>query len=255
VTTASILTIGTEITDGQIVDKNSQWLSEQLTTMGVQVELHCSLPDDKDIIVTTLNKLNLHSNLVFFCGGLGPTSDDLTRLALAEYFNLPLELDVEAWDLIRSKLSQKNVTLREGHKLQAMLPKGSKALLNSVGIAPGICLSTFNKTVFALPGPPNELQSIWQEHIAPMIERMSIQRETVLKKWLCTGIPESELAHITEVFFKNKPGIQRIGYRFQRPNVEVKVWHQENLKSIPRLFDEYERLIKEYLLPSSAGIK
>lgn len=249
--TACIFTIGTEITDGQITDRNSQWISEQLTDLGVSVQMHCSLPDDQKMIVQYLKKMEPKTNLIFISGGLGPTSDDLTRNAISEYVSLPLALDNSSWMEIQKKLSSRNVTLREGHKNQAMLPRGAQALQNSVGIAPGIFLQHSDSSLFILPGPPRELQAIWEEHVTTYIKSLNIETKEILKKWMCHGIPESELAFLTDNFFRSKNLPVRIGYRIHKPNVEVKVWFDKNQDHLDTLCTEFEEILKTYLEPIS----
>lgn len=247
---AAIFTIGTEITDGQITDRNSQWMSERLTDFGLNVLLHASLPDDKDQIVQFLKTVADPFDVVIFGGGLGPTSDDLTRFAVAEYVSLPLVIDEPSWSRIFDRLSTRKITIREEHKTQAMIFKGSKALSNSAGSAPGIHLEYRNKHFFLLPGPPQELQAIWDDHIAPFFKSKNIQNNQKLKKWMCEGIVESELAHITDTFFKNKPYLIKTGFRLHKPMVEAKVWYKET-PDVPGDFRDFELLIQQFIIKES----
>ncbi len=247
---AAIFTIGTEITDGQITDRNAQWISEQLTDFGVDVLLHASLPDDKDQIVRFLKAVAEPFDVVIFSGGLGPTSDDLTRFAVAEYVSLPLFIDESSWNRIFERLSTRNITIRDEHKTQAMIFKGSRALSNNAGSAPGIHLEYRNKDFFLLPGPPQELQSIWNDHIAPFFKSKNIQNQQKLKKWMCEGIVESELAHITDSFFKNKSYVIKTGFRLHRPMVEAKVWYKDSI-DVAGDFKEFELLIQQFIVKDS----
>jgi molybdenum cofactor synthesis domain-containing protein len=90
---AAILTIGTEITDGQIVDSNSQWISLQLDAHNIKTVLHMSVPDNRDDMIGAIEYARAKGDLVFICGGLGPTSDDFTRDVVAEVLGKPLVLD------------------------------------------------------------------------------------------------------------------------------------------------------------------
>lgn len=256
--TAAILTIGTEITDGQIVDRNSQWISDQLTQLGIEVRLHASMPDDQNQIVQFLKTNIADFDVVVLGGGLGPTSDDLTRYAVAEFLNRPLVLHDDSWSYIQDRLNKRNVTVREAHKTQAMIPQGSSALSNSAGSAPGIHVNTGTQNYFLVPGPPKELQAIWHDHVLPFLNTLNIKNTRRLKIWTCNNIAESEIAHITEEFFKGRSFVNKIGYRLIRKQpentgwfVEVKVWHEETPESISALA-QFESLIKEYLASGSA---
>lgn len=248
---AAILTIGTEITDGQIIDSNSKWMSERLTDFGVDVLLHTSLPDDKKQIVNYLKLVSLSFDLIIIGGGLGPTSDDLTRFAVSEHLALPLELHQPTWDYIVDRLTSRSITLREEHRVQAMVLKNCSVLPNRVGSAPGMQLEHNQQLYFVLPGPPHELQAIWNDHIEPFFKSKNIQNDQKLKKWMCQGIVESELAHITDTFFKNKPYVIKTGFRIQKPLVEAKVWYKESTE-VDLEFSKYEELIKKYLVSDSS---
>lgn len=257
-TTAAILTIGTEITDGQITDRNSQWMSEQLVAVGVDVRLHVSMPDDKEQIVKFLNNNTSSFDLIFIGGGLGPTSDDLTRFAVAEHLQRSLTLDIPSWEYIQARLAKRNVTVRETHKTQAMIIEGSRALSNGAGSAPGMHVPVNNKNYFLVPGPPKELQAIWSDHVAPFLKTLKIENPRKLKIWLCTGIAESEIAHITDTFFKDQDFVQKIGYRLIRRQpedlgwfVEVKVWYTETQVTESQL-NIFEKSIAPYLARGSA---
>lgn len=248
---AAIFTIGTEITDGQITDRNSQWMSERLTDFGVDVLLHASMPDDQNQIVHFLKTVATPFDILIFSGGLGPTSDDLTRFAVSEYLGIGLELHEPSWATIQERLSKRSVTIREEHQRQAMVLRGSRPLSNSAGSAPGIHLETSIKNYFLLPGPPVELQAIWNDHVEPFFKTMNIQNNRKLKKWMCEGIPESDLAHITDTYFKDKAFVIKTGFRIHRPQVEAKVWYTETPDS-NQAFLEFEKLIEKFLVRDSA---
>lgn len=223
---AAVLTIGTEITDGQINNSNSQWISQRLSDFHIPVVLHASAPDDAALIQKTLAHLTSHADLIFISGGLGPTSDDITRDVLSEFVSIPLEFDESAWLDVKTKLQSRNVILREGHRRQCYLPKGSLVFKNGFGVAPGFYFQSQQTHFWVLPGPPPEIESIWNDHVAPQLQKnFSQNKNLTLKTWLCLGAPESELAHSTEEFFADKNFEKQLGYRLQVPYVEIKLWH------------------------------
>ncbi|MBY0386164.1 hypothetical protein K2X05_13480 [bacterium] len=237
---ASVLTIGTEITDGQIVNSNTQWLSQKLSNYGISVALHLSSPDDAPLIKSALKLAQTESELIFICGGLGPTSDDITRHVLSDFLSAPLEFSESSWTDVKAKLESRKVTLREGHRQQCLIPQGSTIFKNSVGVAPGFYLTKNNKHFWALPGPPFEIEALWNDWIHDQLQKsFSSKSHLQLKTWLCLGVAESDLAHQTEEFFRNHSFEKIIGYRLQIPYVEIKLWHPH--KSI-----EAEEAIKNF---------
>lgn len=244
---AAIVTVGTEITDGQITDRNSQWLSERLTALGLEIVAHVSVPDSADAMSAAFQWSLSRSDLLVICGGLGPTSDDFTRDVVADYFQQPLVLDSDSWNYIQKKLSSRNVTLREGHRRQAMIPKNAKALENDAGVAPGFALAIGPRTIWVLPGPPKEIEAIWKRFLEPQIQAWNIQQTSVLHTWRCQGVPESELAHMTEEFFSVYDFDKKFGYRAHAPYVEIKLWVQKSDAQAVAAVAAFTEKIKPFL--------
>ena len=115
---ASILTIGTEITTGQITNTHAAWISERLVQMGFEVVLHESVPDDRTLILQSLERCAGISKLIFVCGGLGPTTDDITRNVIAQWANMALEFDDEAMKHIVERLSGFGVPMVSSQRQQ-----------------------------------------------------------------------------------------------------------------------------------------
>lgn len=237
---ASVLAIGTEITDGQIVNSNTQWLSQKLSDFGISMALHLSTPDDSSLIKSALKLAQTESDLIFICGGLGPTSDDITRHALSDFLSTPLEFSETSWLDVKAKLESRKVTLREGHRQQCLIPQGAAIFKNSVGVAPGFYLQKNNKHFWALPGPPFEIEALWNDSIQEQLQKsFSSKSHLALKTWLCLGMAESDLAHQTEEYFRSFSFEKIIGYRLQVPYVEIKLWH-------PAESSEAQQAIKQF---------
>jgi molybdenum cofactor synthesis domain-containing protein len=237
---AGVLAIGNEVVEGQITNRNAAWLSEQLSEMGIQPIFHLSCRDVQKEIEDCLNFLSPQCHLILVSGGLGPTRDDCTRQTLSQWLGSELELDQKAWDEIQNKLSSRNLTIREGHKNQAYIPKGSTLLANSVGVAPGFFLKAQKSFLASLPGPPGELTKMFIDELRPQIEKaMAPKKEKTLYTWGCLGAPESEIAHIADSILGSD---LEVGYRLHRPYVEVKLWlslkEKELLQSKLDLFQE-----------------
>lgn len=225
-TNIAVLAIGNEVVDGQITNRNASWLSAKLDQMGATPLFHLSCRDDDTDIKEALHFLEKRCQLIVVTGGLGPTRDDFTRKTLSEWLKRPLKLDQQQWDGIQNKLKSRNLTIRDGHKNQAYIPHGATVLTNRVGVAPGFFIQRSSCFLAALPGPPNEMNIMFEEQLAPLIrESLSPAKDKFLKTWICLGAPESEVAHIAESLLGES---FEIGYRLHRPYVELKVWARES---------------------------
>ena len=191
----ALLSIGTEITTGQILNKNAQWLSIELMKLGLSCSYQIAVPDDVATIEATLQFLEDKVSILIITGGLGPTADDFTRKVLAGYFRRPLEWNEENWQKVQTKLQGRGVQIRALHRQQCEFPEGAEILSNAVGIADGFCFKTPKLEIYALPGPPRELADIWEHHLREKLEQKvpeSLRWVQVI--WTTTGHPESEVA-------------------------------------------------------------
>src|SRR2546421_1709996 len=135
---AIIVSIGDELVLGQTVDTNSAWLSQQLAGIGVSVLSHTTVGDDQAAIERTIRAAARLSDVLIISGGIGPTPDDLTRHALAEVLRQPLELNEHWLHFLEDFFKKRNREMPEMNKIQAMIPRGAKIILNSCGTAAGI---------------------------------------------------------------------------------------------------------------------
>jgi len=172
---AEIISIGDELTSGNRLDTNSQWLSQQLGDLGVRTASHTTVGDQLADNVRVFRNASMRSDVVIATGGLGPTADDLTREAIAQAFDAPLELRQEALDHIVQLFSKRKRPMPERNQVQAMFPRGSAIVRNPHGTAPGIDLSTVHEghtcRIFALPGVPAEMKQMYFETIEPCLIR------------------------------------------------------------------------------------
>ncbi|MBX3384990.1 MAG: CinA family nicotinamide mononucleotide deamidase-related protein [Phycisphaeraceae bacterium] len=175
-THAAILSIGDELTRGQMLDTNSRDLSALLLDLGVPTIAHLTIPDDRDAITRALRQLAAAAPLVIVTGGLGPTADDLTRDALADVLAEPLVEDADALAALEALLRARNRPLTPPQRVQTLRPTSAHCLPNARGTAPGLFafLSTPNPTdnttrsaasLFCLPGPPNEWRPMFDRDV------------------------------------------------------------------------------------------
>ena len=166
---AEIVTIGSEILSGRSVDTHSALLSRALQGAGLRVRLHTSVADDLEAMVEALKLALERSQLVVVTGGLGPTVDDLTREACARACGLELVEDPIALAQVEERFRSRGRIPTPNNRLQARLPKGAAILANPHGTAPGFRVDLPDQSLFALPGPPNELEPMLKEQVLPWL--------------------------------------------------------------------------------------
>jgi nicotinamide-nucleotide amidase len=192
---AQLLTIGTEITSGEIVNSNASWISLRLEEMGVRVLTHLTVRDHRKDILSALNSLN-EGELIIVTGGLGPTSDDLTRECMALYWQDKLEFDQDVWDELEKLYNQRGLPLREAHRWQCQFPVMSERLKNPVGTALGFAMEFGGRNYFVMPGPPKELEGMWNLEVEPRLRKLLKPSPMKWVRWTCLGVPDNQLAFI-----------------------------------------------------------
>ena len=219
---ATVLGIGTELVDGQIVNKNAAWISKQLKDLGLTTSLHLVVPDDRKLIMEALDFCATHGDLMFVTGGLGPTSDDFTRDLISEWSGKPLHFDEDSWQHIKERLEPRGYTVKEIQRQQCYFPEGSQILKNPQGTANAFHMQTKNQNLFVLPGPPREIEAVWDLSIASWLQANTDQLDPFITKyWDTMGVGESDVAMIVEDILKDVQ-IEK-GYRVHLPYVEVKL--------------------------------
>ncbi len=218
----SVLAVGTELTTGQINNKNSSWISKQLKDLGVLTSLHLTVPDDRPLVLESLEICANHSDVIFVTGGLGPTSDDFTRDVIAQWTGRNLEWHEPSWQHVVERLSSRGYAVRDFQKQQCFFPAGATILENDQGTAHGFSVEHKNKMLFVLPGPPREIEAIWMKNISSWLEEKTANLDRhITLSWDTLGYGESELAKWTEEALMGSD--LEIGYRVHLPYVEVKV--------------------------------
>ena len=192
---ASIVSIGNEILSGQTVDTNAAHLSARLLSIGVPVVSSYTVRDEIDAIVRGLELASADADVILTTGGLGPTDDDLTRQALAEFLGVELELHNELLEKIEKFFAGRELPMPERNKIQAYIPAGAKALAN-IGTAPGIMAESQGKLFFAMPGVPMEMKRMFTKSVLPEIKRFAGGQAVVVKKLKCFGAGESTIAEL-----------------------------------------------------------
>lgn len=189
---AEIITVGTEILLGDIVNTNSQFLAKELANLGVEVYYQGTVGDNEDRLLESLEESLNRSDMVITTGGLGPTKDDLTKETAAKLFNQELVFHEESWCEIEAYFNKLGKVPTENNKKQAYFPKEAIVLKNNNGTAPGAILKKDNKTIIVLPGPPREMKPMFEESVKPYLQYLT-DDILVSKTLRFYGIGESSL--------------------------------------------------------------
>jgi nicotinamide-nucleotide amidase len=219
--TAAVLSIGTELTRGELVNTNAAWLGEELTKLGFDVVEHSTVDDHLDRIVTLARRFAEAHRVVIVTGGLGPTSDDLTAEAAAKAAGVELRRDESIVEAIRLKFKAFGRVMPESNAKQGDFPEGAEILSNPMGTAPGFAMALGQARFFFVPGVPREMKHIFHESIVPAIAALAEPRthQVHLRTF---GMTESGVAEALRGLEDAHEGLT-LGYRAHFPEIEVKV--------------------------------
>lgn len=167
---AEIIAIGSELLTPDRMDTNSLYLTGSLEARGIRVVAKTIVGDDLNDIVQALRNASARAEVIVCSGGLGPTADDLTREATARFLGVPLTFHQESMDRIASRFQMLQLKITENNRSQAMAPEGSTVLPNDHGSAPGIYARSGETQIFLLPGPPFELEKMWEIQCVPLLK-------------------------------------------------------------------------------------
>ena len=192
---AELVSVGTELLLGEIVDTNAAYMSQRLAEIGVDVHFRHTVGDNLARIVSVLELALSRSDAVLICGGLGPTQDDLTRESVAQVTGRALVSDPDAETHLREFFARRGLTPTSNNLKQATVPEGGRLLDNTCGTAPGVLVEHAGKLVFAVPGPPPEMREMMQLQVLPILcERLGEQLRPVFSRILrMSDIGESTL--------------------------------------------------------------
>jgi nicotinamide-nucleotide amidase len=185
-----LIVVGDELLLGDVADSHTTRLARALSALGHELSEVRVLPDNQDAVRTALSEMAGNFSTVLTTGGLGPTSDDVTREAIAAAAGVRLVHSEDAWLAIQNYAGRK---LEGSNKQQALVPEGFSYLENNCGTAPGLCGKICNAQVVALPGPPRELEWMVSHHLGRLLGTREEAARLKYVSYSCYGIPESEL--------------------------------------------------------------
>ena len=255
-----IITIGDELLFGQIEDSNSSFMAEKLTSNGIKVIFKTSVGDDINRISEALETARLRVDVIIATGGLGPTSDDLTKKAIVKTFKRNLVFHPEILKNIEESFQKRGMPMPGVNQNQALIPQGTKALSNLWGVAPGIFLEDDKNLFFALPGVTVEMKWMLENEVLPILRaRMSAgsmgsENFILHRKLRTTGISESALFERVEKLIDPKEEM-RIAFLPSYLGVDIRLTLESEEKDPAQSkLDEYEEKIREILGPLVYGM-
>lgn len=243
---AEIICVGTELLLGQILNTNAQYLSQKLANLGIDLYFQTTVGDNLNRLKSAIDIAIKRSDILLFTGGLGPTSDDITKEAVCEYFRKKLVLNQEVLRKIEEFFKRRGVNMPEINKKQAYVPEDSIILENKHGTAPGLIIEKDGKIAILLPGPPFEMQPMFEEYVIPYLERFSKEKiySRVLK---FIGIGESSIEEKLSDLIRNQsdPSLALYAKPFE---VELRITTKKSDRDLAKnILDQMENKIRSLL--------
>ena len=190
---AEIISIGTELLLGDIVNSNAQFLGQELAALGIEMYYQQVVGDNEERILHAFKEAYNRCDIIITTGGLGPTDDDLTKEMAAKYFNKRLFEDKESLENLQEYFKFRKRKMTTNNLKQALIPEGATAIKNNNGTAPGVIIEENNKIMIILPGPPKEMKPMFEEDIKPYLKSKS--DSVIISKMIkILGIGESAVA-------------------------------------------------------------
>ncbi len=251
---AEIVTIGDEILFGQITDTNSQWLGEQLSLMGIKLKRKISVGDELSELLQIFQESESRADIVILTGGLGPTSDDITKPALCQYFGCGLKMDEEVLAHVTDFFVKRNRPMIETNKMQAAIPEISTVLFNRLGTAPGLWVERNNKVFISLPGVPHEMKEIMTSGGFPKLKAKFNPPVIVHKVIRTVGVGESFLAEMIKDWETNLPPHIKLAYLPSLGMLKLRLTGKgDNESTLEKELSEQTVLLQKIIAPHIYG--
>ncbi|MEP1033429.1 competence/damage-inducible protein A [Ekhidna sp.] len=248
---AIIISIGDEILYGQTLDTNSHWISGELDNLGVRVLKKVTISDARETILYNLQEAEKNADIVLITGGLGPTSDDLTKPCLAEYFGTQLVRNEEAFANIKAIFEKAGWEMNESNEQQADLPANCTAIKNPIGTASGMWFDSNDKVIVSMPGVPFEMKHMMKETVLPRLKKQFVEDGIYHRMIRTIGIGESKLAEIIKDWENKLPEEIKLAYLPTLGAVKLRLTTDndsaQTKKQIQNLIDQVLPLIEKYV--------
>ncbi len=209
---ASIITIGDELLIGQTVDTNSAWMGAELSKSGFDVFRITSVHDRREDILYSLKEAAGKSDVVLITGGLGPTSDDITKQTLCEFFDTHLVMDEDVLRMNENMMRLRNFPMNDKNRRQAEVPESCRVLKNDSGTAPGMWFEKDNTIFISMPGVPHEMKHLMEKIILPELKKRFTSQVIIHRNIMTYGSFESKLSDILSDFESGLPANIKLAY-------------------------------------------
>ncbi len=243
---AEIITIGTELLLGEIIDTNSNFLATQLPSIGIDLHFISTVGDNQQRLVNALKQAWQRSDVIITTGGLGPTQDDITRESIAEFFNEKLAVDINLAGNIKEYFCYRKQDMPQNNLRQATLIPSAKPLINARGTAPGWWIERDNHILTTLPGPPYEMQLMWTNEVLPELHRKSTD-EIIISRTLKTfGLGESKVDEMVSPYLNSTNPTIGIYSKCDGIHLRITAKAKNNIEAM-KLINQREKEIREIL--------
>lgn len=251
-----LISTGTELLLGQIVNTNAAYLSRRLNELGYSVVYQSTVGDNRQRMETVLATALSRADIVITTGGLGPTQGDITKEVTAKLLNLPLDLHEASTKRIRCYFDNRHSRMPESNIRQAMLPQGAIAIDNDWGTAPGVILETNGKVIIHLPGPPHEMEPMFEHKLVPYFAQRFGEQGIILSKVLRTyGIGESSLEEKIQDLVKQQTN-PTLALLARNGEIHVRLTAKSPTRAEAQMLIEHlENKIRERLHPYIFGVE
>ena len=209
---AAIITIGDELLIGQTIDTNSAWMGAELSKAGFDVYRITSVHDRREDIIYALTEATGKTDVILITGGLGPTSDDITKLTLCEFFNTHLVMNNEVLSMIEEMMKLRSFSMNDNNRRQAEVPESCRVLKNAAGTAPGMWFEKDGTVFVSMPGVPHEMKYLMTEIVLPELNKRFTSQIIIHKNIMTYGTFEAKLAEILTDFEAGLPGSLKLAY-------------------------------------------
>jgi nicotinamide-nucleotide amidase len=209
---AVIITIGDELLIGQTIDTNSAWMGAELSKSGFDVMRIISVHDRREDIIYALSEAAGKTDVVLITGGLGPTSDDITKPTLCEFFKTNLVMNYEVLSMVEAMMSLRNFPMNDKNRRQAEVPESCRVLKNTAGTAPGMWFEKDGTIYISMPGIPYEMKYLMKEIVLPELNKRFTSQIIIHRNIMTYGTGESLLADILTDFESGLPGDIKLAY-------------------------------------------
>ncbi|MEM7299201.1 MAG: competence/damage-inducible protein A [Bacteroidota bacterium] len=248
---AEIISIGDEILYGQTLDTNSHWISGALDNLGIRVARKITIGDRKEEILNALREAEERSDIVLITGGLGPTSDDLTKPCLVEYFDTNLVRNEKMLENIKTLFGSRGREVTPVNEAQADLPANCTGIVNKNGTAPGMWFERNGKVMVSMPGVPYEMKQMMSDFILPKLKDQYTEGGLYHRMIRTIGIPESTLADLIKDWESQLPEHIKLAYLPSFGTVKLRLTgngNEEDLKAeMQQLIDQVLPRISKYV--------